>query len=101
MTKLAWVVGLVLLLMLCGWLALRISQAPAPGSQIPNAPSTVDDTATAVDDAPLTLAEAQELNDRSIALLENSWETDRQQLSLQEAAAGFSRLAEKFPDDPL
>ena len=101
MTKLAWVVGLVLILLLCGWVVLRISQGPAPERQAPHAPDEIDNTAVADDDGPLTIAEARALNVRSIALLENNWETDRQQLSLQEAGAGFERLAEKFPSDPL
>jgi hypothetical protein len=90
-----------LLLLLCGWVVLRMSQGPAPEQPAPNAPVVIDDAAVAIDEAPLTMTQAQTLKAHSIALLENSWESDRQQLSLQEADAGFVRLAEQFPTDPL
>ncbi len=41
------------------------------------------------------------LRDRSLALLENGWETDHEQAMLSKAQTGFELLAEKFPSDPL
>ncbi|MEZ6080482.1 MAG: hypothetical protein R3C56_33860 [Pirellulaceae bacterium] len=100
MTKLAWVIGLILLLLLCGWVVQRMSQGPASEQPAPNAPVVIDDAAVAIDEAPLTMTQAQTLKAHSIALLENSWESDRQQLSLKKPMQVSCDLPNNSPPIP-
>lgn len=82
----------LLLVCLATTLVLGCTRRPQPPTKSQTRESQPSDIA---------LPQAVALKDRSLALLENGWDTDHDQKLLTEAQTGFESLAQKFPTDPL